>query len=109
VQALDDPKMQVLFDDRLMALSMIDAPQARHVCDAPLVNSPYDRHLPAHAAPFQKNGLVLAREALLVFDEGVEAKGLLTALLVMEAVVCTRPVEAATHGRSRILPRHSRP
>jgi hypothetical protein len=112
VQALaheGDPRMRVLFDDRLMAVSKIDALRARHVWDGPPVSFPYDRHLPVRGVPFQGNGPVPARDALLASDRGAEAKALLIVPLVTEAVACTRPVGVATHGRSQLLPRYPHP
>jgi hypothetical protein len=112
VQALvheGDPRMRVLFGDRLIAVSKIDALRARHVCVAPPVSFPYDRHLPVRGEPFRRNEPVPARDALLAFDKGAEAKALLIAPLATKAVACTRPVGAATHGRSQLLPEHPHP
>jgi len=100
--------MRVLLDGHLVGLSMIDAPRAGHVCDAPLVNFPYD-HLPARARPFQRSEAGPVHDALLVFEEGAEADRLLIAPLVTEAVVCNRPVEVAAHGHPQALPKYHHP
>lgn len=101
--------MRVLLDGRLMGLSMIDAPRAKHVFDVPLVNFPYDHRLQARARPFQRSEAGPVHDALLVLDEDAEADRLLIAPLVMEAVVCNRPVEVAAHGHSQVLPKYPHP
>jgi hypothetical protein len=106
----DDPRMRVLLDDHLMELSMVDAPRARYVCDAPLVSFPSNHHLPTLVGPFQRNepGPVLVHDPFLAFEMAVEAERLSIALLVTK-VVRTRLAEAASHGHSQILPRCSHP